>query len=313
MQRPPPQLTAGVAARIAGLGSDGDAWVAGLPALLDEVERRWSVSVGESLAGGTAAFVATARRVDGSPAVVKVAPPWPDTDFTREVSTLAAADGIGYVLLLEHAPDLDTVLLEALGPALPRCGFSPERQLDTLCDVLAGAWQAPVAFGQGAGLAHDKATVLDELARRLWTDLDRPCPEPIVDRAMTYAARRAAAFDPERCLFIHGDAAAANALRVLTRRTGAEPGFVMVDPDGFIGDPAYDLGVMLRDWCPQLLTGGRTVAQDYCLRVADRTRVPAQEIWEWAFLERVSTGLYALSLGLDDLARPMLTTAGLLL
>lgn len=118
MQRPTPQLTAGVAARIAGLGSDGDTWAAGLSALLDEVEHRWSVSVGESLARGTAAFVAKPRRVDGSPAVVKVAPPWPDTDFTHEVSTLAAADGIGYVLLLEHAL---TCTRHCSRPSVPPC------------------------------------------------------------------------------------------------------------------------------------------------------------------------------------------------
>jgi streptomycin 6-kinase len=32
-------------------------------------------------------------------------------------------------------------------------------------------------------------------------------------------------------------------------------------------------------------------------------------IWEWGFLERVSTGLYALSLGEDQLARPFFATA----
>ena len=32
-------------------------------------------------------------------------------------------------------------------------------------------------------------------------------------------------------------------------------------------------------------------------------------IWEWGFLERVSTGLYVLSFGADQLARPFLATA----
>jgi streptomycin 6-kinase len=64
---------------------------------------------------------------------------------------------------------------------------------------------------------------------------------------------------------VHGDAAAANVLQVLAPREGAETGFVLVDPDGFVGDPAYDLGVALRDWCPQLLASGDplTLARHY--------------------------------------------------
>jgi len=36
-------------------------------------------------------------------------------------------------------------------------------------------------------------------------------------------------------------------------------------------------------------------------------------IWEWGFLERVSTGLYSLSLTPEDPLRPHLTTAEALL
>lgn len=32
-------------------------------------------------------------------------------------------------------------------------------------------------------------------------------------------------------------------------------------------------------------------------------------IWDWGFLERVSTGLYAMSFGAEDLARPFLESA----
>ncbi|WP_119730512.1 hypothetical protein [Thermomonospora amylolytica] len=35
-------------------------------------------------------------------------------------------------------------------------------------------------------------------------------------------------------------------------------------------------------------------------------------IWEWGFLERVSSGLYCLRVGLDDPGRPLPATAGLL-
>jgi streptomycin 6-kinase len=68
---------------------------------------------------------------------------------------------------------------------------------------------------------------------------------------------------------VHGDAQPPNALRVLASRVGAETGFVFVDPDGFVGDPTYDLGVALRGWCPQILAGGgRPLAERYCSLLA---------------------------------------------
>ncbi len=93
--------------------------------------------------------------------------------------------------------------------------------------------------------------------------------------------RRAAAFDPYRCVVVHGDAAARNALQVLAPRVGAETGFVFVDPDGFIGDPAYDLGVALRDWCPQLLASADplSLARSYCRLLADGSGVDEQARW----------------------------------
>ena len=76
----------------------------------------------------------------------------------------------------------------------------------------------------------------------------------------------------------------------------------------------YDLGVVLRDWCPELLAGDAlTLARRYCRLLAVQTGMKEAVIWEWGFLERVSTGLYALSLGAEDLARPFLSTAEALL
>jgi streptomycin 6-kinase len=165
-----------------------------------------------------------------------------------------------------------------------------------------------------AGRPLNKAASLAELVTGFWEELDHPCPERIVVQALRCAEQRAGSFDPDRCLVVHGDPHPANALAVLTPRAGADSGYVFVDPDGFIGDPAYDLGVILRDWCSQLLAGHATkLAQQYCALLADHTGMDATAIWEWGYLERVSTGLYALSLGAEDLARPYLTTAEALL
>lgn len=312
MAKPEVVLPPVVHEKAAQLGDVGAAWLSGLPALIDDLERRWSITFGESLNGGTASYVARTRTADGRDAVVKLSVP--DPAFTRQIRTLAAARGRGYVRLLAHDEENYAVLLEALGPPLNHLGHSPEVQIDTLCDMLPAAWQVPTPASPNAEPALNKARSLADLVARLWQDLGHPCAERVPEYALECAERRAAAFDLDRCVIVHGDAASPNAVRVLAPRAGAESGFVFVDPDGFLGDPTYDLGVVLRDWCPELLAGDApSVAHRYCRQIAARTGMEEAAIWEWGFLERVSTGLYSLSLTPEDLTSPHLTTAEALL
>jgi len=294
--------------KAASAGDVGADWVEQLPNLVAALEQQWSVRIGRPLPGGTAAFVAQALTASGSKAVVKMAVP--DPDFQRQVATLTRARGRGYVRLLAQDLARHAVLLEALGPSLNQVDLRPEVQLSRLCEVLRQAWAVPRAPEPQADVTVDKARGLYELVAARWEQLGRPCAEEAVALALRYAERRSAAFDPERCVVVHGDAAPPNCLQVLGSRPGAEAGYVFVDPDGFVGDPAYDLGVALRDWCPQLLAGDATLlAREYCRLLATGSGLDETPIWEWGFLERVSTGLYALSLGAERLEFPLLRSA----
>ena len=294
------------------LGAAGEDWLAGLTDLIAELEKSWSIQVGEPLGGGFTSYVAKARTADGTDAVVKVC--LPDPLFASQVRTIAAARGRGYVELYAQDPDRRAMLLEALGPTLSQSGHSPESQIEILCDLLHRAWEVPRDTGPSADPAVDKASALALSVAGLWEELDRPCPEQVVSQALEFAARRAGAFDADRCVVVHGDAAPANALRTNVPRPGAESGFVFVDPDGFVGDPTYDLGVALRDWCPELqaATDPQVLARRYSRLMATRTGLDESAIWEWGFLERVSTGLYALQIGGEELGRPHLATAEML-
>jgi streptomycin 6-kinase len=293
-----------VRSRAAVGGDGGAAWVSSLPQIAEDLQRLWEIRIGEQLPGGTASVVARATG-NGLDAVVKIAVP--GTEFAREAAVLAAADGRGYVRV--YAADLErrALLLEPLGERLDRSGLAPERVLLALCDMLAQAWT--VAPGLPIE-PFDKAADLHELVTRLWADLGAPGSEGVRDEALRCADRRAAASDADAFVVLHGDAAAANALRVPGERAGAEAGFVLVDPEPFLGDPAYDLGVALRDWCEELASGDPVPRlAGWCGLVAERTGTDPAAVWDWAFLERVSTGLFALSLGAEEMARPLLRTA----
>ena len=180
-----------------------------------------------------------------------------------------------------------------------------------LADTLREAWRLPV---DAVPPVHDEAG--DDKAvslRALVLDLDERLGRPTDGRVLRTALDHADALtghDPATTVVLHGDAHPGNTLPVTAPREGAPVGYVFVDPDGFRGDPAYDAGVVLRDWCSHL-TGpdARTRLEGWCDLVAERTGTDRERVWAWAFLERVSTGLYVTSFGAERVGRPFLATA----
>lgn len=286
------------------LGAEGAAWVAALPDLLVEVAGLWGLTLGRSLPGGSASYVTRVTRADGTEAVLKVCV---DRDgLADQIATLQRAAGRGYVRLLQADLARHALLLEELGPALSASRLSPEEQLVVLVDTLQEAWRADRAP------AVDKAVSLRSLIERLAPTVGAAWPDAVFDQARAYADSLTAA-DAADLVVVHGDPHPGNALRASAPGRSSS-GYVFVDPDGFVADRAYDLGVTLRDWCGQVRRhGGRATLERYCDLVSDRSGVDRDRIWRWAYLERVTTGLYVLDFGADRVGRPFLDTAALLL
>jgi streptomycin 6-kinase len=145
------------------------------------------------------------------------------------------------------------------------------------------------------------------------------CRTDVRDLALTYAERRAADSSAP-AVVVHGDPHPANALKVRRPRAGSESGWCFVDPDGFVCDPAYDLGVLLRGWTQRLLAvppeEARLLLRRWSLRVVERSGLgleAADGAWEWAFLERVSTGLHVTGFGAHEIGATFLDSAAHLL
>jgi streptomycin 6-kinase len=86
----------------------------------------------------------------------------------------------------------------------------------------------------------------------------------------------------------------------------AEAGFALVDPDGLLADPEYDLGILMREDPVELMLEGPRRRAGW---LAARTRLDPTAIWEWGVVERVSTGLLATSVGLQPVGEQMLRAA----
>jgi streptomycin 6-kinase len=272
-------------------------WLDGLPSLIAELQREWSITLGPVYPDATEAFVAQARGDDGAPAVLKLMVPRPGRHAEHEMTVLRLADGQGCVRLLRCDERRGAMLLEQLGPSLHDLGYPVARQHEILVAAASRIWRpAPdVDLPTGA----EKGRWLAEFIVSIWEELDRPCAEQTVEHALSCVERRIAAHDDARAVLAHGDVHAWNALQ-------SPDGFKLVDPDGLLAEPEYDLGVIMREDPVALMRDGPYERASWLAR---RTGLDPRAIWEWGVAERVSTGLLLTRLELQPIARQMLNAA----
>ncbi len=283
--------------RAKALAAGAAAWLAELPRLVADLERDWSIRVGRALAGGTEAFVAEATREDGTRAVLKLIIPRDGDAARNEITVLHLTNGDGCVRLYRDDPARGALLLERLGASLSELAFPIARRHEILCAAAARVWRPAPDCGLPSGA--EKGRWLVEFITHTWEALDRPCSERAVEYALDCAARRIAAHDDERAMLVHGDVHQWNALQ-----TGG--GFKLIDPDGLLAEPEYDLGIIMREDPAELLEGDPRGRARW---LGQRTGLDATAIWEWGAVERVSTGLLLTRIDLQPVGREMLAAA----
>jgi streptomycin 6-kinase len=268
-------------------GVRGEQWLAELPGVVASLAERWGLTLRHAMPGGTASLVVAAVDTAGRECVLKVAMALDDDDvqaYHRSVTAHRLAGGRGCALLLRDDAPTRALLLERLGPDLDELGMPVAQMLTTIVATLREFWR-PVAEDCGLPSGSDKAACLAGYITRTWQQLARPCGRDVIDRAVTYCDERAAAFDPRHAVLVHGDAHGWNTL-------AAGDGYKFVDPEGLRSEPAHDLAVPMREYNEPLLAGetSRLVRQRAELLAAS-CDVDAEAVWQWGFIERVSTGL----------------------
>lgn len=277
-----------VAQRALSNGAAGRRWLRVLPEVVADLADRWGLAIGEPFSGGTSGFVVAATDMSGRQCVLKVAMPL-DMDerdtFVRSVRGHELAAGQGCAELLAHDSSVPAVLLERLGPNLAELGLGVTEILDAVTATLRTFWR-PVGAPDGLRAGDDQARWLAQYIVTTWDELGRPCERVVIDHAVTLCERRAAAFDPARSVLVHGDAHGWNTLE-------ASPGvYKFVDVEGLWSEPEHDLGVAMREYNEPLLNGDTPrLVRERSRLLGDRCDVDPEVVWEWGFIERVSTGL----------------------
>jgi streptomycin 6-kinase len=277
-----------VVQRASSSGAAGTRWLAELPDVVADLSSRWGLTLGAAFAGGTSGYVVAATDSSGRACVLKIAMPL-DADehesFMRSVRAHELAGGKGCAQLLTHDVSAPAMLLERLGPNLAELGMDTPAILEALAATLQSFWR-PISFDHGLRTGEQQARWLADYIETTWEELGRPCEEVVVDRAVALCERRAAAFDPARAVLVHGDAHGWNTL------DAGNGIYKFVDAEGLFSEREHDLGVAMREYNEPLIGGDtRRLVRERAEMLARRCAVDPQAVWEWGFIERVSTGL----------------------
>lgn len=245
--------------------------------------QEWELTVEGWLPGGAGTPPLAVRRSDGSAAVLKIAEPGV---LDEAVRVMKAADGVAYAEVLAWNAGRGAMLLERLGRSLWTEASHLSGQGQVLVPLLQEAWRVPLRCGRPfQSKASGLLTILADLGPRYGTQ-----HQDVLVVATEYAKQLAASETPE--VVCHGDPHAGNVLR----RGG---GWALIDPDGFIGERAYDLGVVMRDAWHEITAAeafrsgsARPMLLEECRRIAQHANVDLERVWQWGFVERVTTGLY---------------------
>ncbi|MFD9441529.1 aminoglycoside phosphotransferase family protein [Streptomyces sp. NPDC060006] len=213
-------------------GEPGAVWLAELPGIVDELLGRWScVPDGEVMHGGVGVVVPVRRRA-GETAVLKVSFPHPGN--VHEPDAFAAWGGRGAVLLHERDDERFAMLLE-------RVRSSPLADIESgdRTVAVAGRINRRLAVPAPPGLPRlrHQAEAWEEQLRKDAVELSHTLPRDVVDAAVA-TVRELGRTQPDT--LVHGDLHARNILRA-----DREP-WLAVDPKGYVGDPAYDAGTLLK-------------------------------------------------------------------
>ncbi len=294
-----------VVSRAKSVGAIGEAWLANLDNIISYFEAKWNISVGEALLGGTHAFVTYADGVDGEKFVLKIDMPENfGGEFQNSVAALEMVNGHGYAKLFSYDMEKKVCLLERLGKPINQLDYSVAEQLQIICSVLQKTWLIPTKntdFPKG----NESVSWFRNFIGDTWQKLNRPCSQKVIKQAMQYLQSREQAMNPDEFVLLHGDAHGGNTLKVLSDDTD----YKLIDPDGIIYEKAYDLGVLMREWIDEYEQYPLREGQKRCKYLHQLTGVSEQAIWEWGYLQTVSTAFIALQIGQEDTGRKMLNVA----
>ena len=266
-------------------GDLGRRWLANLPVLLDQVADRLELKLLPPYSNLTYNYVAPAIRSDGRDVVLKLGVPNPE--LTSEVCALRHFAGDGCVDTLYSEPQAGILGLERRMPGRPLTPLANDCTDDQATSIAStvmrtlhkpwredadhGAFRSVSELGQGFGRLRKEFSggvgpfprnLVEEAERRLWLELDKSASVHVL---------------------LHGDLHHDNII------SAVRAPWLAIDPKGYIGDPIFDTGALLRNlWRDHhpISNPAQTIERRID-QFADELQIDRERVKGWGFAQAV--------------------------
>lgn len=275
-------------------------WLAALPEVASEYLDRWDLSLERTvLPGGALSLTLLVRRADGTPATLKLG--FVDRYTAHEAEALTLWAGRGAVRLLDADVPRGALLLERLQPDVSLRSLPEERAMLEAVEVLRQLWVTP-PDDCGIDLVADRAEVWTRSIPRRHAALGEPCPKALVDEAVHLCGELAASQPP--AVVLHADCHHGNILAAERAK------WLAIDPRPMLGEPAFDLGALVRDRLATVVaeTRPQAVVRRRVTWLADSLDLDTERVRGWALVQALALGLWCVSVG-DPAGEDLLSVA----
>ncbi|MFA1821104.1 aminoglycoside phosphotransferase family protein [Virgibacillus oceani] len=212
---------------------------------------------------------------------------------------------LSYCAINQRDMSQRAILLERLGSPLHQQGYSTKEEIEIICSMLRHSWK-PLQQPHHLQSMPDLIKWFQNFIPELWSELGKPCSKALINQSLTFLESRLANIDFTKAVLVHGDAHHGNALQDPTK---PQPSFKLIDPNGLVGEPSYDLGILMREWLDDLVEEPLEVGKKRCSLLGQLTGVDTQGIWEWGYIQSISTGLFLIKSGQEQFGYNMLKVA----
>lgn len=222
-------------------GEPGRQWLGELPALVEAYGQRWSLTVAAPFEPLSYNFAAPAVTAKGLPVVLKAGVPRPE--LHGEIEALRVYAGRGSVLLLEADAERGVMLLERIEPgARLKETTNDARATEIAALVMQSLWQ-PLPAGHSFKPVTEWVAGLQRMRAR-YDGGTGPLPADRVALAEQLFEDLFRSAAP--AVLLHGDLHHENIL------AGRRAPWLAIDPMGVAGEPAYEVGALLRNPTPEV-------------------------------------------------------------
>ena len=257
------------------------AWLNALPELVSAISSRLDLHDLKEVPNLTYNYVLSGFQGD-NPIILKLG--LDNEELTREAFALKCFAGCGAVKVLSE--DDGMLLLERAIPGISLKSYFPNQEhksIEIACEVMKKLHQASIPEGHHFPHIKDWLEALDG---------DLEIPVYTLQKAREIRDKLLKTTGPD--VLLHGDLHHDNILQ-----NGED--WLVIDPKGVIGEPAYEVAAFIRNPMPELLHHSDipNIILNRIIRFAELLGIPAKRIHDWCFVQAVLAQAWALEDGCD--------------